>query len=301
MTQTLEELVNLPDRDMFERKTWQKFDSAVGDIPTHLDQRSAWEDIVSKLKDRDVPLGHPHFRLGVLHLIDDPDAELGIKHLEEAHHQDLMHARDNKAFQMGAYRVLCLVKDFLDDLQGKRDWKTEQLKPPHRTVLIQTLLAVYDHTAQNILELSVHTFSPFLKLISNDSLRRFAGENYYFAQELLERVSLVSGVGMLQLHQYPMARSIIALYGGVLEALLLDRLPNGSAKPLGRLIEDAHMAGVLLLGTRLTALATLMLYFRNHVHPGKDISRTDYFVDINVAKGIKVATDWVIADLLVTE
>jgi len=45
-------------------------------------------------------------------------------------------------------------------------------------------------------------------------------------------------------------------------------------------------------------LSSMMLYLRNHVHPDRDAARTAYFIDINVAKGCKVALDWVIADLL---
>jgi hypothetical protein len=46
------------------------------------------------------------------------------------------------------------------------------------------------------------------------------------------------------------------------------------------------------------ALATILLYFRNHVHLSKEITRTDYFIDLNVAKGLKSAIDLAIGDLL---
>src|SRR5260221_5624085 len=35
----------------------------------------------------------------------------------------------------------------------------------------------------------------------------------------------------------------------------------------------AHEAGLLNLGTRLCALATVVLYFRNHVHANRDVAR----------------------------
>jgi hypothetical protein len=298
MENLLNELLNLRARDPAARQVWHKLDALIETLPDQLARFTAWERVLARLEGQNVPLGHPYFRLGILHLVNDSDADAGMKHLQEAHNQDLQYTVNDEAFRMAAYRVLCLVRDFLADLQGRRGWKAEQLRPPHRVTLIRTLLAVYDETARNILDLNTHTYSPFFKLITNDSLRRFAGENYYLAQELLERVSLESGRPLLLLHEYPLARSIIGLYGGTLEALLLDRLPQATDKSLGQLIEASHDAGVLQLGTKITALATLMLYFRNHVHPGRDLVRTNYFIDINVAKRVKVALDWVIADLL---
>lgn len=300
MENSVDELLCLPDSEFATREVWQKFDALIETLPNPADRVKGWERVVAELCRRKAPLGHPKFRLGILHLVNDPDAIAGIKHLEEAHDEDLRYGVNEEAFRKAAYRVLCLTKDFFGDLQGRKGWKAEQLLPPHRTTLVRTLLAVYDETARNILDLDTHTYSPFFKLIKNDCLRRFAGENYYLAQELLERVSFESGRSLLLLHQYPLARSIIGLYGGALEALLLDRLPQANGKPLGQLIDEAHNADVLQLGTKLTALATLMLYFRNHIHPGRDFVRTDYFIDINVAKGIKIALDWVITDLSVT-
>jgi len=86
--------------------------------------------------------------------------------------------------------------------------------------------------------------------------------------------------------------------GGVLEAILADKLPTVRGKPLGSLITEAKDAGIIKIGTKLAALSSVMLYLRNHVHPDRDAVRTAYFIDINVAKGCKVALDWVIADLL---
>jgi hypothetical protein len=292
----IEDLLSQTDCDLSKREVFYKLDAIVKGLSIS-DKIAAWDKVVNSLSGREVPTGHPHFHLGVLHLINDPDTAAGFRHLEQAHEQDLKFAPDERAFRMAAYRVLCLIKDFLDDLTRQKGWKAQQLQPPYRSTLIHTLLAVYDHSVQNILDLNTHTYSPFFKLLKTDSLRRFAGENYYFAQDLLERISFESGRSLLLAHEYPIARCIVGLYGGVLEALLLDRLPNAVGKPLGQLIELGYEAGVLRLGTRLTALATMMLYFRNHVHPGRDMLRTDYFVDINVAKGIKVAMDWVISDL----
>jgi hypothetical protein len=85
---------------------------------------------------------------------------------------------------------------------------------------------------------------------------------------------------------------------GVLEAILADRLPAARSKPLGVLIAEAKYANIVKVGTKLAALSSMMLYLRNHVHPDRDTTRTAYFIDVNVARGCKVAVDWVIADLL---
>jgi hypothetical protein len=51
-------------------------------------------------------------------------------------------------------------------------------------------------------------------------------------------------------------------------------------------------------GTNLCALCTIILYFRNHIHAGKTAMRKTYFVDLYVAKDLKIATDTVISELL---
>jgi hypothetical protein len=67
---------------------------------------------------------------------------------------------------------------------------------------------------------------------------------------------------------------------------------------LGVLIREAHAKEIIRVGTKLAALSSMMLYLRNHIHADRDANRRAYFVDIHVAKGCKVALDWVIADLL---
>ena len=67
---------------------------------------------------------------------------------------------------------------------------------------------------------------------------------------------------------------------------------------LGKLLTEAHKRTILKVGTRLSALSSLMLHLRNYVHADRDSLRTDYFIDINTAKGCKVALDWVIAEML---
>jgi hypothetical protein len=144
----------------------------------------------------------------------------------------------------------------------------------------------------------VWTFNPFFAIFKNDRLRLFAGENYFCAEGLLEWVETDAAGAFLLTNEYPFARSIIGLYGGVLEAILADQLSTSEQKPLGWLMSEAHKLGHLKVGTRLCALTTILLYFRNHVHPYKEITRTEYFIDLNAAKGLKAAIYLAIGDLL---
>jgi hypothetical protein len=141
------------------------------------------------------------------------------------------------------------------------------------------------------------TYNPFFAIFKTDRLRVFAGENYFCAQSLLEWVETTSGHAFLLTNEYPFARSIIGLYGGVLEAILAEKLSTSQQKTLGGLITEAYKQGHLVIGNRLCALATILLYFRNHVYPNKEITRTSYFIDLNVAKGLKSAIDIAIGDL----
>jgi hypothetical protein len=199
---------------------------------------------------------------------------------------------------MGAYRLLALTKGFIEYLEGKKNWEAEQLLPPHRHVLTKTLLAVYDGSLVHILDSEGHTYQSFFTMIQDKSLVRFAIENYFLAERLIE-MFFVSGPHLSRnTDEYPLSRSIVSLFGGVLEAILADKLPAARSKPLGVLIREAKDANIVKVGTKLAALSSMTLYLRNHVHPDRDAARTAYFIDINVAKGCKVALDWVIADLL---
>ena len=98
---------------------------------------------------------------------------------------------------------------------------------------------------------------------------------------------------------YPLARAVIGLLGGVLEAMLLERLPGAKYKTLGGLIKQAYDKGIIRLGTNLAALSSFMLYFRNHVHADRTANRREFFIDMNTAKGCRVALNWAMRELLV--
>jgi hypothetical protein len=203
-----------------------------------------------------------------------------------------------RAHRAAAYRILCLTKDFLKELHSKKDDNSEkpQLAPGLRSTLMKTLFLLYDETRKHVMDMRILTFQPLFKLIGNDNLRIFAGQNYYCAQEILELTSTHKGESLALNHEYALARAVIGLYGGVLEAMLADKLPSASKKKmLGKLIQDAYAQKILVPGTKLAALSSVMLYFRNHIHA--DRMRTEYFVDLNVAKGCKVALESVVLDL----
>jgi hypothetical protein len=279
---------------------WTQIDQLIWSLQTVHEQVSAWQAIADYLKPHPVSKGMPFFRLGHMYLVSEPDAKRAIEYLEKAYKEDVKYGPDNGRTpnRMGAYRLLALTKGFIEYLEAKKNWEAEQLMPPHRPVLMKTLLAVYDASLAHILDSEGHTYQSFFAVIQDKSLVRFAIENYFFAERLIE-MFYVSGPHLSRhTDEYPLSRAIVGLFGGVLEAILADKLPAARSKALGVLICEAKDANIIQVGTKLAALSSMMLYLRNHVHADRDSARTAYFIDINVAKGCKVAVDWVIADLL---
>ena len=293
----IDEILNAPTETFNERARWHRLDALIESLPD--DKRlQEWERVAGQLEARNISSGHAHFRLGILHLVNDSHEATGVQHLQAAYEQDQMFSGRKEPHRMAAYRVLGLIKDFLDYLSGKKNWQVGQLQSPYRRVLITTLLAVYDESTKHILDAPVLTYQPFYTVFKDEDLRRFAIENYQCAYGLLEMVSVESGHSFLMQYEYPLSRALVGLYGGVLEAILADRLGIKTEATLGSLINQAHDAGLLNPGTRLCSLATVLLYFRNHIHANKDIARKDYLIDINVARSLKAATDLVMDELL---
>jgi len=160
------------------------------------------------------------------------------------------------------------------------------------------LLTVYDLSTIPVQDMAGFTTRDFLKLIRDNALRQFARKNYFCAEHLLELFTLQGHPIDKHNDQYPLGRATIGLLGGVLEAIWLDRLPSSRGRPLGGLLTEAYKKGVLKLDTKIGCLSSLLCFMRNHVHPDRDIQRLDYFIDMNVAKGCKVAIDMAIGDLL---
>ncbi len=279
---------------------WGEMDAIIQKLSTLKEQQVAWKRVADYLNSSNISKGHPFSRLGVLHLLTDTSETQAFSYLENAYKEDdrFWHRVQTPPHRRGAYRLLSLVKDFLTYLQEQHNWEKEQLRQPHRAVLVTTLLLIYDKSLIQIWDTPVFTYPVFSKLIQDDGLSRFAKENYYCAVDLLEMFFLKNQHFNKHANEYPLARAIVGLLGGVLEAILTDRLPHLQGKPLGVLIERAHQEGTIRTGTRLAALSTLMNYLRKHIHPDRETRWKEYFVDINVAKGCKDALDGVIGELL---
>ncbi len=278
---------------------WQEVDTIVGQLATVQDQISAWEKIAERISP---PLsrGMPYFRLGVLRLLTDPDESQALGYLESAYKEDERYAPDKGmlAHRMGAYRLLALSKGFLAYLRNQKNWETEQLEGSHRQTLVRALLAVYDRSLVHILDMPGYTYQAFFELVTDRGLTRFAIENYFCAEHLLELFSLQGQHIDKHTDEYPLARAIVGLVAGVLEATLADRLPEVRGKTLGGLITEAHKRGIIHPGTKLGSVSSLMLYLRNHIHAGVESTRREFFIDINVAKGCKVALDLALNEML---
>jgi hypothetical protein len=303
---TLEDVLALEPEQL--HSNWNEVDRIIRTLPSQLEQIRAWEQICKTLDmsaDESNSLkGHPFFRLGILHLLEDCNEQKGLEYLELAYKEDQKYAEETgkTAEERAAYRLLAIVKDFFAYLRSKKpqDWESALLLAKNRKVLIPLLFTVYDLSITHVLDMSGFTTVDFLKLIKDDKLRRFAGENYFCTENLLVMFTRTNQHIDKHNDQYPLGRAIVGLIGGVLEAMWLDRLPGVRVKTLGGVLREAHQKGVLQPDTKIAALSSLLCFMRNHVHPDRDAQRLNYFIDMNVAKGCKVALDMAIADLLAT-
>jgi len=303
---TLEDLLRLNPEQL--QANWNEIDRIVRTLPSRIHQIRAWEQVCKALdkstEETDSLKGHPFFRLGILHLIEDREEQTGLEYLELAYKEDQRYAvtAGTKAEERAAYRLLAIVKDFFAYLRFKKpqDWERALLLDKNRRVMIPLLFTVYDLSTIHALDMPGFTTVDFLKLIKNDKLRIFAGENYFCTQHLLVMYTLANQHVDKHNDQYPLGRAIVGLIGGVLEAIWLDRLPGVRVKTLGGVLREAHQNRILQPDTKIAALSSLLCFMRNHVHPDRDAQRLNYFIDMNVAKGCKVALDMTIADLLTT-
>jgi hypothetical protein len=300
---SMEELLRLDAAQLRKDENWREMDRIVCALPSNAEKVRVWEQICSILdKDQSIK-GLPLFRLGILHILEDADEQQGLKLLEQAYEQDQREVSEIgiPAEERGAYLLLAVVKDFFDYLRTKNThmWESGLLASQNRKTLIPVLFTVYDLISVHALDMKGFTTTDFLKLIKSDKLRIFAGENYFCTQNLLEMFTLEGQHIDKHNNQYPLARAIVGLVGGVLEAIWLDRMPPAAmGKTLGTILAEAHKQGILKLDTRIAALSSLLCFMRNHVHPGLDIKRQHYFIDMKVAKGCKAALDWTISELL---
>lgn len=167
---------------------WKQIEQVIWSLQTVEEQIAAWEAIADRLRPHPVSKGMPFFRLGHMYLVSDSDAKRAIENLEKAYREDMKYGPDQGKTpnRMGAYRLLALSKGFIEYLEGKKNWEAEQLQQAHRPVLMRTLLAVYDASLAHIMDSEVHTYQSFFAVIQDKSLVRFAIENYFFAERLIE-------------------------------------------------------------------------------------------------------------------
>jgi hypothetical protein len=285
------------------REKWIQIDGIVLTLPTEAEQQAEWERIVTKLKSPS-QLGHAYFRLAVLHLLRDNDEKQAISLLEDAYHSDCDNATPfgRPPQTLSAYRLLAFIKGFFEYLDQKRNaknpnWEAEQFQGAERRGQIETLLVAYDASLVHPLDSAIHTFQSFFQIMTDKQLTQFAIENYFCAEEMLVEFTLEGRQALRMLYQYPYARALVGLLGGVLEAIVADAA-GVRGLTLGGTLSEAYNKRVIKRGSQLAALGSLMLYLRNHIHADRAVSRTQYFIDLSVAKGFKAALDSVITHMV---
>lgn len=110
----------------------QRLDQLIDSTPSVQQRVDGWNRVATVMEAKGMSSGHAHFRLGILHLFSDTDEGIGISHLERAYEQDQRFVADREPHRLAAYRVLSLVRDFLEDLRTKKNWRALQLDPNHR-------------------------------------------------------------------------------------------------------------------------------------------------------------------------
>src|SRR5258708_2188609 len=208
---------------------WLVIDGVIRAFPEE-HQILQWGETLSVIKDISVSKGHPYFRLAVLHLLRDSDHARAVELLERAYQEDKIYGPDSgrTAHRMSAYRLLAFVKGYFDYVKAKvkPNWETEQFEGVHRRNQIETLLTAYDRGLFHPLDVEGHTYQTFFQLMKDRDLCRFAIENYFCGDELINFLITERASSFSDQHEYPMSRAIIGLLAGVLEAILADRVPT---------------------------------------------------------------------------
>jgi len=293
---SLDDALALPP-DQYDGR-WPEIDRLVQVYPVER-QLAVWQAFADRV-DSAGSKGHPYFRLGTLKLIAETSEVNAIRLLELAHEEDKKFGPGvgKLPHRMGAYILLSLAKEYFHYLNERRDWQQTLRSGSARIVLIETLFRVYNQSNVPALELPSFTYRLFFSLIKDRDLCAFAMENYYCADSLIQTFFLQGQAINKARDEYPLARSVVGLLGGVLEALLVERLPSLTGPTLGRLLSEAHNNGIVPAGSRLSALASIMLHLRNYIHADLGSRRTEYLIDINTAKGCKIALDAALNELL---
>ena len=278
---------------------WRQVDLFVWQEPRER-QMQLWRELAERAG-ASHSKGHPYFRLGVLSLLLEPNESAGLRSLEEAYAEDERFGPESGQLphQMGAYKLLSLTRDYFRHLRHEKTsgWEQALLAGSARLTLVETLLTVYDGSLVEMLDMRSATHPVFRNLIQDDDLSAYAIENYGCAERLLQMLEF-NRTPLNQDDEYPLSRAVVGMLGGVLEALLCDRLRSSRARTLGGLLRTAHDNGVFRRGSRISALSSLMLYFRNHVHADVASQRTEFFIGLGTAKGCRVALDWALGEMI---
>ena len=196
---------------------WKRIDELIA-TERQDSQFAAWERIAARIGDSPHSKGMPFFRMAILKLLSHPDESIGIQLLEAARREDDRFGPDSGQLphRMGAYRLLSLVKDYFQELHRlpSRDWQKGLLSPENRSVLMMTLLMVYNRSVVEILDMPSYTFQAFFKLVTDRDLCRFAAENYYCAETLVQAFFLEGQAIVKTRDECPLARAIVGLLGG---------------------------------------------------------------------------------------
>ena len=85
---TLDEVLSSSPSTLSDRSTSKILDQ-INDRSPDVQQRMAdWSRVAAELEAESISSSHAHFRLGILHLVNDPGGTVGISHLERAYEED---------------------------------------------------------------------------------------------------------------------------------------------------------------------------------------------------------------------
>jgi hypothetical protein len=266
------------------------------DIPSKI----AFWKALTKTVSKGGPRGHIYFRIGTLLLLEGDPAH-AISNFRNAYEEDRrFHEPNISPESMSAYRVLCLLRDFLSWIssQPQRHWKSWATHPEFRRVLVNGLFNAYDQSLKPAMFQRMHTQPNFIKAIHDKDLRLFCWENYLLSLRLLEFFD--SRPNPLLTHNEATARTVAALLGGALEAVLIDQLRRRRIVPtkmLGQLISQCYSEGVIPEASQLEVFCVLLQYFRNLLHSNAFRKRLFNF-NMNNAKTLKIAFDLAFLEVL---
>ncbi|MCK4308126.1 hypothetical protein KAW50_07885 [candidate division WOR-3 bacterium] len=265
-------------------------------------------------------------RLGAFYLLEESSEKKGINCLEKSYklytefYKEFCrkYPYNRLSFPLPqdtlAYRLLNLVKDFIPFLEEKANreknlWP-DYLKGENRKFLFSVLGQIYNDSLTHISGTGRHNWSNFKRVVRNRKIRGFVIENYEACYELFLNLSTEQSIFNAN-DKYPLARAIIVMYGSTLEGILFDHLKKRSQClknkekesleekwGLGTMIRVCFERKFINPQSKLAVLCILILFFRNYIHPAKEIQRKEYFIDINLANIVRIAFDYALIEMI---